>query len=269
MKKRIAKSAVSKTFPFDIKKIKLKDIAWDVDDKFTTLTLEKCNLPYIDDIAEEKIGFGFYAFAGNSEAFLQKEIEDLKNIPLSFNFIKNGLNIGTEKCRFRVYLFNKDNNRLLATTVDLPLTSKAQQQSILPLQPGTIGNRIAELRIDDDGPILLISTNFKTKKGEPIYRQNLVKILKENPSFTCGFFPIILDQIFSRAYEDKRTRWSKKWLAFADRDLVKGIFDNNENLKVTERNFKLKLRELSTAWINKYNFDQKFFDQLNKGDKND
>ena len=208
-------------------------------DKFTTLTLEKCNLPYIDDIAEEKIGFGFYAFAGNSEAFLQKEIEDLKNLPLSFNFIKNGLNIGTEKCRFRVYLFNKDNNRLLATTVDLPLTSKAQQQSILPLQPGTIGNRIAELRIDDDGPILLISTNFKTKKGEPIYRQNLVKILKENPSFTCGFFPIILDQIFSRAYEDKRTRWSKKWLAFADRDLVKGIFDNNENLKVTERNFKL------------------------------
>ena len=78
MKKRIAKSAVSKNFPFDIKKIKLKDIAWDVDDKFTSLTLEKCNLPYIDVIAEEKIGFGFYAFAGNSEAFLQKEIEDRK-----------------------------------------------------------------------------------------------------------------------------------------------------------------------------------------------
>ena len=115
----------------------------------------------------------------------------------------------------------------------------------------------------------MISTNFKTKKGEQIYRQNLVKVLKENPSFTCGFFPIILDEIFTKAYVDKRPKWSKKWLAFADRELVKGIFDNNEKLKVTERNFKLKLRELSTAWINKYNFDQKFFDQLNKGDKND
>ena len=145
MKKRIAKSAISKTFPFDVKKIKLKDISWDVDDAFTTLTLEKCNLPEIDNISNEKIGFGFYAYAGNSEAFLPKELDDIKNLPLSFNFINNGLNIGTEKCRFRVYLFNKENNRLLATTVDLPLNSKAQLKSILPLQPGTIAIELQSL----------------------------------------------------------------------------------------------------------------------------
>ncbi len=265
MTKRIAKSAVAKTFPFDVKKIKLKDISWDVNDAYTTITLEKCNLPEIPEIPKENIGFGLYAYQGNSEAFLAKELDDLKNLPLSFNFIKNGLNIGIEKCRFRVYLFNKNNNKLLASSVDLPLTPKDQQQSMLQIFPGELGNRIAQLQIDDDGPSLLISTNFKTKKGEPIFRQKLTGILKENPSFTCGFFPIILDEIFTKAYLNKRPTWAKKWIALADQ-LVEGIFDENEKLKTDDIKFKKKLQIITTAWINKYSFDQKLFEQLNKGD---
>ena len=35
MKKKIAKSAVAKSFPFDIKKIKLRDVSWDVNEEFT------------------------------------------------------------------------------------------------------------------------------------------------------------------------------------------------------------------------------------------
>ena len=264
MKKKIAKSAVAKSFPFDIKKIKLRDVSWDVNEEFTTLTLEKCKVPFISNIPKEKIGFGLYAYEGNSEAFLSKELDDLNNLPFSFNFIDNGLNLGIDKCRFRIYLFNKENNRIIATTVDLPLASKAQRQSMLQLQPGPIGNRIAELKIEDDGPFLLISRDFKTKKGEPIYGQKLVKILKENPTLTCGFFPIILDEIFTKAYVEKKLSWAKEWLKFANK-LVPGVFDKNEKLNVSGKDFKDKLREISTAWINKYNFDQKFFDQLNKG----
>ena len=234
MTRKIAKSAVAKTFPFNVKKIKLKDISWDVNDAFTIITLEKCNLPVIDNVPKENIGFGLYAYEGNSEAFLSQELHDLKNLPISFDFIKNGLNIGTEKCRFRVYLFNKEDNKLLATSVDLPLTQKEQLQSMLQIHPGDIGNRIAELQIDDDGPYLLISTSFKTKKGEPIYRQKLASILKENPSFTCGFFPIILDEIFTKAYTNKRPNWAKKWMAFADQ-LVEGVFDKNEKLDINDR----------------------------------
>ena len=73
MKKKIAKSAVAKSFPFDIKKIKLRDVSWDVNEEFTTLTLEKCKVPFISNIPKEKIGFGLYAYEGNSEAFLGRE----------------------------------------------------------------------------------------------------------------------------------------------------------------------------------------------------
>ena len=264
MKRKIKRSAISKTFPFEIVKIKLKNIDWDVNEEFTTLTILECNLPTISNIPREKIGFGIYAYEGVSEAYLFIDLIDLPSSPISFNFIDNGLKVGTEKCRFRIYLFNKENNRIIATTVDLPLASKAQRQSMLQLQPGPIGNRIAELKIEDDGPFLLISRDFKTKKGEPIYGQKLVKILKENPTLTCGFFPIILDEIFTKAYVEKKPSWAKEWLKFANK-LVPGVFDKNEKLNVSGKDFKDKLREISTAWINKYNFDQKFFDQLNKG----
>ena len=78
----------------------------------------------------------------------------------------------------------------------------------------------------------------------------------------------VLDEIFTKAYLEKKSSWSKKWLKFANK-LVPGVFDKNEKLNVSGKDFKAKLREISTAWINKYNFDQKFFNQLNKGVEND
>ena len=36
--------------------------------------------------------------------------------------------------------------------------------------------------------------------------------------------------------------------------LVKGVFHKNEKLNVEDNEFKEKLREISTSWINKYNY---------------
>ena len=268
MKRKIKRSAISKTFPFEIVKIKLKNIDWDVNEEFTTLTILECNLPTISNIPREKIGFGIYAYEGVSEAYLFIDLIDLPSSPISFNFIDNGLKVGTEKCRFRIYLFNKDDNKLLASSVDLPIVQKAQRESLLQILPGKLGNRIAELKIDDDGPYLLISTTFKTKKGKPLNSKRLLNILKKEPSFNCGFFPIILDKIFTEAYKDKRLKWSKEWIRFANM-LVKGVFHKNEKLNVEDNEFKEKLREISTSWINKYNYDQKLFDYLTKGGDDD
>ena len=51
--------------------------------------------------------------------------------------------------------------------------------------------------------------------------------------------------------------------------LVKGVFHKNEKLNVEDNEFTEKLREISTSWINKYNYDQKLFDYLTKGGDDD
>ena len=45
----------------------------------------------------------------------------------------------------------------------------------------------------------------------------MVTVLRENPTFTCGFFPIILDEIFKKAYENRKdTKWAKSWIKFGN-----------------------------------------------------
>ncbi len=262
MKKNYKQSSISKTFPFPVKKIKLSDIDWEIDKEFTTLILKKCKLPDLEKFVPEQVGFAIYAYEKTSEASLFIPLNNLDKFPIYFNFDKKGLKIRTSKPHFKIFLFELSTKKIIATTTDLILVNKNELTSNLPLYPGDIGNRIATVKFNDDGPFLLVSKNFKTKSGEPVYYQRMVTVLRENPTFTCGFFPIILDEIFKKAYENRKdTKWAKSWIKFAN-ELVKGCFSENEKLDTDDQEFESKLYELTNAWIRKNNFDIKLYEEL-------
>ena len=258
MIKEYKKSSISKTYPHQIEKIKLSDLDWTIDLEFENLILTECKLPTIDNTND--IGFGMYAYEKNSEAYLYKDLNNINSFPIIFDFAKRGLTI-TRKPYFRVYLYDLKSKRILASTTDLLLINKKSSRSLLPVYPSNIGNRISHLIIEDDGPVLFISKNFKTSKGDPIVYTKLLNILREDPSFVCGFFPNILDTIFKEAYINRKQDWAKPWIAFAN-DMVKGIFPENEKFEVDDQEFDRKLMELSDKWIIKNKYDQILFNKL-------
>ena len=137
---------------------------------------------------------------------------------------------------------------------------------MLPVYPSKIGNRISHLRIEDDGPVLYVSKNFKTASGSPIVYRKLISLLRKDSSFVCGFFPIILDTIFREAYKRQADHnWARQWIVFAN-DLVKGVFPKSEKYDVDDQEFERKLMEISDSWINKNKYDQKLYDQLLGGE---
>tara|TARA_B100000212_G_C27381659_1_gene537381 strand:- start:1135 stop:1938 length:804 start_codon:yes stop_codon:yes gene_type:complete len=264
--KKFKKSAISKTYPFPVQKIKLADIDWEINKEFTTLILKKCKLPYLEKFNNEEVGFAIYAYEKTSEASLFLPLNKLGEFPIYFDFFKKGLRIRTSKPHFKIFLYELTTKKIIATTTDLLLIDKNELKSNLPVYPGDIGNRIATVKFNDDGPFLLVSKNFKTKNGEPVYYQRMITILKENPTFTCGFFPIILDEIFKKAYENRKdTKWAKRWIKFAN-DLVKGCFSENEKLETDDQEFESKLYELTNAWIRINKFDIKLYEDLIGGD---
>ena len=68
------------------------------------------------------------------------------------------------------------------------MTDKDQKDSLIKMIPQRIGNKIAELDLQDldEGPIIYISTNFKNDNGIMPFN-TLKKITKENPFFCMGF----------------------------------------------------------------------------------
>ena len=68
------------------------------------------------------------------------------------------------------------------------MTDKEQKNSLIKMIPQRIGNKIAELDLQDldEGPVIYISTNFKNDNGI-IPFNTLKKITKENPFFVWVF----------------------------------------------------------------------------------
>ena len=50
------------------------------------------------------------------------------------------------------------------------MTDKEQQNSLIKMLPSKIGNKVAEVDFNDleEGPVIYISTDFKTDEGTPI-----------------------------------------------------------------------------------------------------
>ena len=260
-------SSISKSYPFKIKKIKLADIDWEINNDHTTFILKDCKFPIIEDVDKSDIIFSIYAYESDSEAFIYKSLDKVETFPIIFDFVERGLVLSTNKRYFRIQLINKTNERIIASTTDILLADKDQVKSNLPMLPGEISNRIAVVKFEQDGPILYISKNFRTKDGNSIYYKKLSELIDEYPTFTCSFFPIILDQIFTKAYQitfiekDENKNWAKRWIKWAN-ILVPGVFPEDIDLDIDDSFFERKLFQLSDAWIGNYNFDQKLFDEL-------
>ena len=153
-------TSISKSYTFRIKKIKLDDLDWEINNEHTSFILKDCKLPIIEDIEKSNIIFSIYAYESNSEAYIYKQLDELHTFPLVFDFVKRGLVLSTSKRHFRIQLINKTNERIIASTTDILLADKDQIKSNLPVLPGEINNRIAVVKFEQDGPILYISKNF-------------------------------------------------------------------------------------------------------------
>jgi hypothetical protein len=113
--------------------------------------------------------------------------------------------------RFRVLLHERGNPRLVASIENLRPRDDAQSESLLPMEPADLGERLWNLVIHDDGPVLQFnSTVFPSAAGAENYLP-----------FGAFVLPEALRQVMERIAEepgcldDEADPWST-WASWLD-----------------------------------------------------
>ena len=72
----------------------------------------------------------------------------------------------SQPLRFRVLLHEKGNPQLVASVENLRARDDSQSESLLPMEPADLGERVWQLAIGDDGPVLKFNTHvFPSASG--------------------------------------------------------------------------------------------------------
>ena len=155
-KKFSFKSAgVTSTDPFNKEKIPLNKIDWEVDNE---LKIVKINgLSFLREFQKDFSGLnlGIYAYDSYIDCLLHMPLNVILKWPIEFNFGKNGLEELSGSAFFRIYIFETQSKKIVATTTDIKLLKKEDLENLLEVRPRKIGKRLALLQINHTGPILL------------------------------------------------------------------------------------------------------------------
>lgn len=66
---------------------------------------------------------------------------------------------GSESLRFRILIHQPGNPRLVATAENVRPQDDAQSESLMPMEPADLGERLWRLDLRDDGPVLLFNVS--------------------------------------------------------------------------------------------------------------
>ncbi len=257
-------SGVTSTDPFNKEKIPLNKIDWEVDNE---LKIVKINgLSFLREFERDFSGLnlGIYAYDSSNDSLLHMPLDKILKWPIEFNFGKNGLEELSGSAFFRIYIFETQSKKIIATTTDIKLLKKEDLENLLEVRPRKIGKRIALLQINHTGPILFYNKELITFQGNKINQRLIFSIIEEDPIFFCSFYPMALDQIFTQAFvHQKQKPWARDWIQWG-KDLVPGVFlDIEFTDDITKLNsdseFQDELGRLSDAFIKQFKFDEKLF----------
>ena len=257
---------VSSSNPFPRDLIPLNKIDWEVLNDSQAVHINSLDYLKENELNDDNLFLGIYVYDKNNDALFSKNLNKIKIWPIVFD-IKKETEIGAG-AYFRVYIFEKDSKKIIASTSDIKLVKKADLNNLLEVRGEPLGKRITSLEIRSSGPILFYNKDFITPKGK-ISSKIIRSLLDGDPLFFCTYFPNILDRIFSKAFLLKNNQtWAKNWIDFAD-ELVPGIFadiveSENKTLEKLEENsdFQDELARLSNAWITNHKLDSKLYEAL-------
>ena len=258
-------SAIQKTTPIPISLIPQKGFTWEIDEAKNVLKIIDIDPQYLIDLNPNQFSFCVYGWDKEPKEFLF--YEDLQSItfPLELNLkeLKFGEIVG--RAYFRLRIFDKNTKQIIRQSKSFTMTPETNQGSLLNLSISPIGNKIAELELDEDeGPNIKISSNFQIKdeKIEPVH---LKQIALSDPIFGCSFWPAALKQIFESAIDNYENDWAQDWLRLSN-NLFPGHLeqDRNDKLKPIDgkESFNLIITNIVDKWIEEFGFDQKLFNQL-------
>jgi len=259
---------VTSSNPFPRELIPLNKIEWEVLNDSQIIQINSFEYLNNFESIENNLYLGVYVYDSNNDILFSQKLKEDKTWPLIFEINKEGLTEFSGGAFFRVYIFEKDSKKIISSTSDIKLVKKADLNNLLELRAGKLGKRIVSLEIRSSGPILTYNKEFITPKGK-LYSKIILSLIESDPTFMCGYFPTVLDRIFSKAFLLKNNNaWAKNWMDFAN-DLVPGIFadiiaSKNKTLEDLEENdeFQDELARLSDAWISLHKLDSKLHDSL-------
>jgi len=152
--------------------------------------------------------------------------------------------------RFRLLIHDANNPQLIASIEKIRPNNDGQSESILPMEPADLGQRLWKLYIDDEGPVLQFNSNvFSNAAGTENYFP-----------FTALVIPDALRQVLQfisnepERLDDEDDPWYPwgKWIKIMGAD-----FPLQDNEDEQEKN--RWCNEVVDIFCNKY----KFADQLN------
>ena len=269
MDTQIKLTASSQTTPKEIETIfQQNEIEWIYDYDSKKLSIIKLDESIFSDCNNKEFSLGIYGWDKQREIVKTIILGSDLNYPIDLN-LKKDFDDFLGIPRFKIIIFENKTKRIMKSSKDFIMTDKDQKDSLIKMIPQRIGNKIAELDLQDldEGPIIYISTNFKNDNGIMPFN-TLKKITKENPFFCMGFWPTILKEIFEAAADNPKKDWSQKWFSYIS-TLSEGYIQNGSDGKLEPAGndtnaFKKSISSIVNLFINERNFDQAIFDEFNK-----
>jgi len=165
----------------------------------------------------------------------------------------------SQPLRFRVFLHEEGNPKLAASIENLRPRDDSQSESLLPMEPADLGERLWKLVISEDGPVLQFnSTVFPSAAGAENYIP-----------FGAFVLPEALRQVMERIAEepgcldDEGDPWSV-WAGWLDAiGAERPPVDDEEDMKAAWCN------QVVDRFCGRFNFASRLQAELLKGTGND
>lgn len=135
----------------------------------------------------------------------------------------------SQPLRFRVLIHEEDNPKLVASIENLRARDDSQSESLLPMEPADLGERLWKLVINDDGPVLQFNSMvFPSAAGAENYVPFGAMVLPEALRQIMGK---IADE--PQCLEDEGDPWSAwaRWLDAIGAERLQA--DDDEDAKAT------------------------------------
>ena len=168
MDTQIKLTASSQTTPKEIETIfQQNEIEWIYDYDSKKLSIIKLDESIFSDCNNKEFSLGIYGWDKQREIVKTIILGNDLNYPIDLN-LKKDFDDFLGIPRFKIIIFENKTKRIMKSSKDFIMTDKDQKDSLIKMIPQRIGNKIAELDLQDldEGPIIYISTNFKNDNGK-------------------------------------------------------------------------------------------------------
>ena len=156
MDTQIKLTASSQTTPKEIETIfQQNEIEWIYDYDSKKLSIIKLDESIFSDCNNKEFSLGIYGWDKQREIVKTIILGNDLNYPIDLN-LKKDFDDFLGIPRFKIIIFENKTKRIMKSSKDFIMTDKDQKDSLIKMIPQRIGNKIAELDLQDldEGPII-------------------------------------------------------------------------------------------------------------------